>query len=517
MRSIFLDDEAIEDDSESEPTFTDSELGVRSINQEEIAGGTSPYKRTLHGNLNDGIDSSKTGRSLTAPYSPASSSYGSLATEDRFNIDRDLNLLTCGRSDDGTMDEEEEEDGEYDEDLADFIVSDSYIEPESDATDPITGGCLEAASSTVSSSGDSVLEAGGTGRLKRLRRASKRLTKKRRSNSSLPPHPRFAFSPSGEPQVTVDSGSLACQACAQRQAAKRRLAVVRAVAVRLEPAASAGRSEERKTNPAPSAPCLSPRPLKHARGGDAPSGSSAPLDYMELMKVAAYQSLTVNVPDGFGGDFEVIPSEQWGNLEGEGDTEYNNIVYVRGSSRRKGRDDFLVLSSSSSESKQRPIKLGRKVVDVSARQVITEIIMIPIRDIELALKSLPETGTQAHENAAPPPSVPEKDKCRPSARVYPQSKKIDACKVLVSATKLRREHRWQLRFGRRLRLFQRIMRLKNEPLMEVAREAGYTYLHGPASALPSSLPPLPNPVFPSRDTLRRLLRPLAPGNNSIGA
>eukprot|EP01056_Protomagalhaensia_sp_Gyna25_P001158 Protomagalhaensia_sp_Gyna_25__1157@NODE_156_length_4776_cov_112_214482_g121_i0_p1_GENE_NODE_156_length_4776_cov_112_214482_g121_i0NODE_156_length_4776_cov_112_214482_g121_i0_p1_ORF_typecomplete_len533_score68_07SPT6_acidic/PF14632_6/6_6e03SPT6_acidic/PF14632_6/0_04Spt5_N/PF11942_8/3_7e03Spt5_N/PF11942_8/0_16_NODE_156_length_4776_cov_112_214482_g121_i018583456 len=243
------------------------------------------------------------------------------------------------------------------------------------------------------------------------------------------------------------------------------------------------------------------------------------LDYSELMRIAGRQSLTVTLPDGFGSDFEIIPSEQYPSLEEEGDNEVTNVVYVRGSSRARGMEDYLVVFSSSSQSVAAPIKFGAETAQVSSRQIVTKISMIPIREIDKALRLLLKSKTlkasTEEEPSGAPPRVAKRQTSAVSSHPVAKVKRqlIDSQKVIALATKkLRREHRWASRLGRRLRLIKRITQHRNAPLMAAARDAGYSYVHGPPlSALPASVPSLPNPTFPSQKLLRRLLqKPLAP-------
>eukprot|EP01057_Protomagalhaensia_wolfi_P000035 Protomagalhaensia_wolfi_Nauph_80__34@NODE_101_length_3715_cov_101_659412_g76_i0_p1_GENE_NODE_101_length_3715_cov_101_659412_g76_i0NODE_101_length_3715_cov_101_659412_g76_i0_p1_ORF_typecomplete_len533_score93_83HC2/PF07382_11/0_0074SPT6_acidic/PF14632_6/0_021SPT6_acidic/PF14632_6/8e02Spt5_N/PF11942_8/0_68_NODE_101_length_3715_cov_101_659412_g76_i04292027 len=241
--------------------------------------------------------------------------------------------------------------------------------------------------------------------------------------------------------------------------------------------------------------------------------ASEVLDYSELMQIAGRQSLAVTLPDGFGGDFEIIPSEQYPSLEEEGEHEVTNVVYVRGSSRARGMEDYLVVFSSSSQSVAAPIKFGSETAEVSSRKIVTKISMIPIREIDKALRILLKSKTlKASTEEEPSVTLPAVTKRPMAALPHPISKckrqRIDSQKVIALATKkLRREHRWASRSGRRLRLIKRITQHHNAPLMAAARHAGYTYIHGPPlGALPASIPPLPNPTFPSQKLLKRLLQ-----------
>eukprot|EP01054_Gregarina_sp_Poly1_P005140 Gregarina_sp_Poly_1__5139@NODE_271_length_10278_cov_119_025561_g236_i0_p3_GENE_NODE_271_length_10278_cov_119_025561_g236_i0NODE_271_length_10278_cov_119_025561_g236_i0_p3_ORF_typecomplete_len500_score80_70SPT6_acidic/PF14632_6/3_8e03SPT6_acidic/PF14632_6/0_0094Spt5_N/PF11942_8/1_8e03Spt5_N/PF11942_8/0_42_NODE_271_length_10278_cov_119_025561_g236_i019503449 len=497
MRNIFLDDEAIEDEGAEDLSFAADENPCR-VKTATRHKPNSYGEFLLHRLNNQDVSSYSSTASPT------------LSSGDQAAVDRNVALMTSVRSDD----DEEEDDTEYDAELADFIVSDNEVE-----------SCLsESVEESWISSTDSIL-------LERPSRLKRRKKPASKDFSGLPPHPRFAFDPQSN-ELGVKKEDCCC-VCKKAKSSKSQWKPTLAVRVELE-------AKPLKLKSASQKPQVESAIQASAAGT---TDASPPLDYAELIKAAAYQTLTVNVPDGFGGDLEVIPSEQWMNLDVEGDTEYNSVVYVRGSSRQKGHEDYLVLLSSSSERKPSSMKFGSLVADVITREICTKVSMIPIREIDATFRVSGVTNgarARASDKCTALSSASGKPdgsvimggtkmmpglsgrKTRkkstwntvPVMRAVRNGSKVDARKVILSATKLRRE-RWQSRIGRRLRLFRRITRHLAAPLLEAARNAGYNYLHGPAYTLPSSMPPLPNPAFPDRKMLRKLLKPPQKKNSAL--
>eukprot|EP01053_Blabericola_migrator_P005957 Blabericola_migrator_1__5956@NODE_2_length_32877_cov_165_790003_g1_i0_p7_GENE_NODE_2_length_32877_cov_165_790003_g1_i0NODE_2_length_32877_cov_165_790003_g1_i0_p7_ORF_typecomplete_len605_score114_19SPT6_acidic/PF14632_6/0_021SPT6_acidic/PF14632_6/1_3e03SPT6_acidic/PF14632_6/1_8e03_NODE_2_length_32877_cov_165_790003_g1_i012643078 len=263
------------------------------------------------------------------------------------------------------------------------------------------------------------------------------------------------------------------------------------------------------------------------------------LDYCELMKIAARESLTVILSDGFGGELEIIPTEHYKSLEEEGDSNRFSVFYVRGSRKKKGMDDFLVVSTCGSKGLEAPMRFASSVLPVKAQEVSTRVTLVPVREVDKALKlanrgGLFDQGVPAQTSpnraastttTAPPASqgqvLPDHTNGKKrrmekggkgDIKVLRMDEPIDPKKVIAIATKkLRREHTQALRFRRRLRLFKTISRAQNAALMEVARDAGYNYTHGPPLTVPSdSVAPLPNPTFPNKALLAELLRDNSP-------